>query len=99
LIRIRAAFVGGLVFGRAGVDLTADIFNFEGQIAGAAMFGAFENHVFHEVGEAGGEIEFIAATGGDMDGEGGAFRLGHSRDRDSRARRNLAPIVLCLTHD
>ena len=69
LVGIGTSFVGRLVLASAGVDLAADIFDFESQIASAAAVCALEDHVFDEMREAYGQIGFIAAASGHMNGE------------------------------
>jgi hypothetical protein len=56
--------VDGAIEGGVGVHVTAGLLDFVVDTAWAAAFGAFEEHVFEDVGEAGAEpASFVDAAG------------------------------------
>ena len=98
-VGLAAAFVNGLILGSAGIELATRVFDFKAQFARAAALGAFEDHVFHEMGEACWVLGFIAAACRNVDGECGALGIGDSGYRQARPVGDLTPFVKGFAHD
>ena len=88
--RLRCApdVITGVLLAREGVELAPDRVDFAGDVAGArAFFGALEEHVLGEVGDAVGLARLVTGTGGDHDHAGHRAGLGHRGRKQAKSVR------------
>ena len=83
--------IGGHFLRGEGVDLGAEAFDFDGDIERGSPFGAFEGHVFEEMGDAVLPGAFVTRAGADDDHHRGRFEIGQSggNNRQSARQRRL----------
>ena len=69
LCRQEGGVKAGLLFGGAGVEFAAGVFDALGELVAVAVRGALEEGMFHKVGDAVQVVGFVAGAGVDDDAE------------------------------
>lgn len=84
----------GVVFAGVGVHGAADAFDVAVELTCGAAFGAFEDHVFCEVGETAHGGGVVAAADAGPDAEADAFHPRHFSDAEDAAGAEFGEAVL-----
>ena len=74
-----------LFLGGEGIEHAADGIHFAGDVFGRAALGAFEDHVFHEMGEAVFFGNLATGAIADPDANGDGADVGHRLSNDHKA--------------
>src|SRR5262249_21506992 len=80
-----ARVVGGVLARGIRVEMAADRFDLDRDFAGVAALGAFECHVFEQVGDAVDGGRLVARAGADPYADGGGLDPGHRVGGDDEA--------------